>query len=60
MSGTARQMATPTRGLTSRLYFVRDDATDEVWGSAPENTHQVVELLLRKGREGNTQRTILR
>lgn len=58
MSGTARRVAAPTRGLTSRLHFVRDDATDEVWGSAPENSHQVVELLLRKGREGHTQRTI--
>lgn len=60
MSGTARQVAVPTRGLTSRLYFVRDDTTDEVWGSAPENSHQVVELLLRKGREGDTQRTVRR
>lgn len=56
--GTARRMAAPIWGLTSRFHFVRDDATDEVWSGASENSHQVVELLLREGREGHTKRMI--
>ena len=33
--------------LTRRLHLIRDDTTDEVWCSAPESRHQVVQLLLR-------------
>lgn len=58
--GPATWATAPKCGLTRCLHFIRDDATDEVWGCAPENSHQVVELLLRKGREGNTQRTTRR
>lgn len=35
--------------LTRRFRFIRDDTTDEVRCSAPEDSHQVVELFLREG-----------